>query len=128
MGFTLRAQFRGDEQGWLGAELSLSEGTTPLHLERYLSSEPDIRHELNSWAAVLETCDYSPNHLPLMQHMVGTKQVYTLRKPIDHPDEVLVEKVCLIVCRYIAQFTNGVYQVDDQGFFSPDGHLLLQEF
>src|SRR6516165_7712207 len=86
MGFTLRAQFRGDEQGWLGAELSLSEGTTPLHLERYLSSEPDIRHELNSWAAVLETCDYSPNHLPLMQHMVGTKQVYTLRKPIDHPD------------------------------------------
>ena len=77
LGFRPRAHFRGDEQGWLGAELILTEGTTPLHLERYLSTDPDIRQELNSWAAVLETWDYSPNHLPLMQHMIGTRQVFT---------------------------------------------------
>jgi hypothetical protein len=128
LGFSPRAHFRGDDQGWLGAELILSEGTTPLHLERYLSTEPDIRHELNTWAAVLEAADYSPNHLPLMQHMVRTKQVFTLRKPIDHPDEVLVENVCLAVCRYLAGATQGVYQVDDQGFFTADGTLLLQEY
>ena len=30
--------------------------------------------------------------------------------------------------RYLAAATQGVYQVDDQGFFSPDGTLLLQEY
>jgi hypothetical protein len=128
LGFTPRAQFRGDEQGWLGAELTLTEGTTPLHLERYLSTDPDIRHELNTWAAVLETSDYSPNHVPLMQHMVSTRQVLTLRKPIDHPDEVLLEKVCVAVCRFLASRTEGVYQVDNEGFFAADGSLLLREY
>jgi len=128
LGFAPRAQFRGDEQGWLGVELTLTEGTTPVHLERYLSTEPDIRNELNTWAAVLETSDYSPNHRPLMQHMVSTKQIFTLRKPIDHADEVLVDNVCVALCRYLAERTAGVYQADDQGFFSADGTLLLQEY
>jgi hypothetical protein len=128
LGFTPRSHFRGDEQGWLGAELMLAEGATPLHLERYLSTEPDIRHELNTWAAMLETSDYSPNHVPLMHHMIRTKQVFTLRKPIDSPDEVLVENICVAVCRYLAECTQGVYQADDEGFFSPDGSLLLREY
>jgi hypothetical protein len=128
LGITPRAHFRGDEQGWLGAELTLAEGTTPLHLERYLATDPDIRHELNTWAAVLETSDYSPNHVPLMQHMISTKQVFTLRKPIDHPDEVLLDKVCLAVCQFLASHTEGVYQADDEGFFAADGTLLLREY
>ncbi len=127
-GLTPRAHFRGDEQGWMGAELTLTEGTTPLHLERYLATDPDIRHELNSWAALLETWDYSPKHLPLMQHMVLTRQVFTLRKPIDYPNEVLLDDVCLAVCRYLAERTEGVYQIDDRGFFAADGTLLIQEY
>jgi hypothetical protein len=101
---------------------------TPVHLERYLATEEGIRADLNSWAAWLETADYSPNHGPLMQHVISTRQLFTLRRPIDHADEVLVEKLCLGVCRFLSGITDGVYQVDDEGFFAADGTLLLQEY
>ena len=127
-GHVPRAHFRGDEEGWFGAEFILTEGTTPLHVERYLSTESDVRQELNTWAAVLETWDYDPSHLRLMQHMVSTKQVFTVRKPIDHADEVLIDDVCVAISRYLAACTEGVYQIDDRGFFTADGTLLIREY
>jgi hypothetical protein len=128
LGIDVSGNFRGDEQGWFAAELVFAADATPVHLERFLASEEGIRDDLNSWAAWLETADYSPNHEPLMQRVISTTQLFTLRKPIDHPNEILVEKLCLGVCRYLAQETAGVYQADDEGFFAPDGTLLLQEY
>jgi hypothetical protein len=120
--------FRGDDQGWFAAELVFSAGETPLHLERFLSTEEGIRAELNAWAAWLETCDYSPNHQRLMEHMVSTKQLFTVRRPIDHANEILVEKLCIGLCQFLARVTDGVYQADDRGFFAADGTMLLQEY
>jgi hypothetical protein len=120
--------FRGDEEGWFAAELIIAAGETPLHLERFLSSEEGIRAELNAWAAWLETCDYSPNHQRLMEHMVNTKQLFTVRRPIDHANEILVEKMCVEICQYLARSTDGIYQADGQGFFTADGSMLLQEY
>jgi hypothetical protein len=128
LGMEVTGHFRGDDLGWFAAELVVAAGETPLHLERFLSSEEGIRAELNSWAGWLETCDYSPNHQKLMQHMVSTTQLFTLRRPIDHANEILVENVCLSSCRYLAQKTDGVFQIDDRGFFAADDTLLLQEY
>ena len=116
-----------DEANWVSAELSFADAT-PLRLERFLATEEGIRDELNTWAAFLETCDYSPNHAPLMERMIQTKQLLTLRRPIDHADEVLVERLCVGLCQFLARATDGVYQVDDEGFFAADGTLLLQEY
>jgi hypothetical protein len=120
-------RFRADDAGWFAAELGFAE-TTPLHLERFLASEEGIRGELNAWAAWLETCDYDPNHVLLMECVVQTRQLFTLRRPIDHADEVLVERLCVGLCRELARVTEGVYQVDDLGFFAADGAQLLQEY
>jgi hypothetical protein len=120
--------FRGDDLGWFAAEIVFAKDSTPLHLERFLTTEDSIRAELNTWAAWLETCDYSPNHLVLMQHMVSTKQLFTVRRPIDHANEILVEKLCIGICQFLARTTHGIYQADDQGFFGVDGTLLLQEY
>jgi hypothetical protein len=128
LGIDVTGNFRGDDQGWFGAELGFATDATPVHLERFLSTEEGIRNDLNSWAAWLETADYSPNHRRLMGHVISTTQLFTLRRPIDHPNEILVDRVCVGVCQYLARETAGVYQVDDQGFFAPDGALLLQEF
>lgn len=128
LGVEVTGHFRGDEQGWFGAELSLDDGTTPIHVERFCASEEGIRDDLNSWAAWLETADYSPNHTTLMEHMVRTTQLITVRRPIDHPNDVLVERTCIAICQYLANETAGVYQADDQGFYTPDGQLLLQEY
>jgi hypothetical protein len=120
--------FRGDDLGWFAAEFVFAAGETPLHLERFLTTEDGIRAELNTWAAWLETCDYSPNHQRLMEHMVATKQLFTVRRPIDHANEILVEKLCIGICQFLARTTDGIYQADDQGFFAADGTLLLQEY
>jgi hypothetical protein len=42
------ATFSEDDGVWLRAEFALAPGSTPIHLERFLATEPGIRHELNS--------------------------------------------------------------------------------
>jgi hypothetical protein len=126
-GAAISADFTGDDRGWLRAELRFA-ATTPLHLERFRSDEEGIRGELNSWAAFLETCDYDPGHVALMERVIQTRQLFTLRKPVDHADEVLVERLCVDLCRFLAAATDGIWQCDDEGFFAADGTLLLKEY
>ena len=91
LGLAVEPHFKGDDLGWTSGELRLPGAGTPVFLQRYLASEDDIRDDLNAHAAELETCDYSPNHGRLMQHAIQTKQLITLRKPIDAADEVRLE-------------------------------------
>jgi len=83
---------------------------------------------LNAHAADLETRDYSPNAGPLMRHVIQAQQLVTLRKPIDAPDEVALDRVLTEACRFLAARTDGVYQIDDLGWFAADGTLLVQEY
>ncbi len=127
-GVPVEPHFKGDDLGWTAGELRLPAGGTPVYLERYLTAEDDLRDDLNAHAAVLETCDYSPNHGPLMEHVIQTKQLVTVRRPLEAADEVTLERVLLEVCRLLAARTDGVYQIDGQGWFAADGTLLLQEY
>jgi hypothetical protein len=63
-----------------------------------------------------------------MEHMIQTKQLFTIRRPFDASNEVLVDNICGGLARAFARTTEGVYQIDDQGFFDADGVLLLQEY
>jgi len=112
-GASIMADFTGDDRGWLRAELRFAP-TTPLHLERFRAEEEGIRAELNSWAAFLETCDYDPSHTALMERVIQSRQLFTLRRPVDHADEVLVERLCVDLCRYLASETDGIWQCDDE--------------
>jgi hypothetical protein len=112
---------------WRAAEFRFAT-TTPIHLERFRADEEGIRAELNSWAAFLETCDYEPNHAALMERVIQTQQLFTLRKPIDCVDETLAERLCVDTCRFLSERTDGVWQADDEGFFAADGTLLLKEY
>jgi hypothetical protein len=126
-GWDVTTNFHSDDAGWLQATLSFAD-TTPIHVERFLSSEEGIRAELNTWAAYLETCDYEPNHATLMEQVIRTKQLFTIRCPLDAANEVMVDGVCTALARCLAQHAEGIYQIDQRGFFGPDGQLLLQEY
>ena len=128
LGLAVEPHFKGDDLGWTSGELRLPGGGTPVFVERYLASEDDIRDDLNTYAAELETCDYSPNHGRLMEHAVQTKQLIALRKPLDAADEVTLERLLEEACRLLAAQTDGVYQIDGRGWFSAAGELLLQEY
>ncbi len=119
------ADFRGDDQGWLHAGLRV--GPLVIELERYLSTEEGIRAELNTWAAWLESMEEDRDLGPLMQLVISTTQLFTLQVPDDRFPGSPLEAVALGACRYLAKVTAGVYQVDDQGFFGPDGRLLVAE-
>ncbi|QJW97232.1 hypothetical protein [Frigoriglobus tundricola] len=126
-GLAVEPHFKGDDLGWTTGELRLSVGS-PVYLARYLTKEDDLRDDLNAHAAELETMDYSPNSGPLMARVVQTKQLVTLRKPVDAADEVLLEKVLDAAARFLAAATDGVYQIDGRGWFAASGELLVQEY
>jgi hypothetical protein len=127
-GLPVVGHFRGDGPDWSGGQLALRAGTTPVFLERYRTADDDLRDDLNTWAAWLETQDHDPRHRALMQHVIGTRQLVTLRKPLDWPDEVALDRLCDAACQHLARQTDGVYQADGQGFCAADGTLLLQEY
>ena len=119
--------FKGDDLGWTAGELRIGIGS-PVYMERYLTKEDDLRNDLNTWAAFLETCDYSPNHPMLMERVIQTAQMVTLRKPIDHSDDVRLDELCTAVCQFLAANGDGIYQIDDDGWFAADGTMLLKEY
>lgn len=127
-GLPVEPHFRGDDLGWTSGELRLSGLNTPVTLDRYLAAEDDIRDELNAHAALLEACDYSPNNGPLMAHVIQTRQLVVIRKPLDASDEIALEKLLLETCRFLAAHTDGVYQIDGEGWFAADGTLLVKEY
>jgi len=126
-GLVIEPHFKGDALGWTEGELRLPTGS-PVLLARYLTGEDDLRDDLNAHAAELETMDYSPNSGPLMERVIQTQQLITLRKPVDLADEVLIEKVLDAAVRFLAARTDGVYQIDGRGWFAADGTLMVQEY
>lgn len=128
VGIPVVPHFKGDDLGWTTGELHLPKGGTPLLLARYLTKEDDLRDDLNSHAAELETMTYSPNAVPLMEKVIQTQQMVTVRKPLDHPDETLVEMACETLVRFLAEQTGGVYQIDGRGWFAATGERLVEEF
>lgn len=127
-GLPVEPHFKGDDLGWVSGELRLPGLNTPVSLDRYLTSTDDIRDDLNTHAAELETCDYSPNSGPLMERVIQSQQLIVLRKPLDAIDEVTLERLLLESCRFLASATDGVYQIDGQGWFSAAGECLVQEY
>jgi hypothetical protein len=120
------ARFRGDDLGWFHADLVVPDEEEPVPVERYLSSEEDIRRLLNTWAAWLEETGPTPEAARLMQHVIGTAQVITLG-PLDPDADPALDRFCTGLCRFLARATAGVYHVDGGGFFAPDGTLLVPE-
>lgn len=126
-GVQVEAQFGADPHGWFRADFVHDAQRPPIHLERYLAEDDNIRDDLNAWAAWLETVDNNHVVPRLLQHMIDTKQLFTLRCPRDIGDEIRVQKLCVGICQFLAEKTKGVYQVDTQGFFAPDGQSLVRE-
>jgi hypothetical protein len=109
--------FATDASGWYRADL-LVDGVA-LQLERYLAEEEGIRAELNTWAAWLETREEAAEHVGLMERMIQTRQLFTL----SGEESIQAERLC----RFLAEITSGVYQIDRRGFFASDGKLLVPE-
>jgi hypothetical protein len=127
-GIPVVPHFRGDDLGWTTGELHLPKGGTPLLLARYLTKDDDLRDDLNAHAAELETMTHSPHAVPLMEQVIRSQQLVTIRKPVDHPDEVLVERACEVLVRFLAEQTGGVYQIDGHGWFAATGERLVEEY
>ena len=126
-GFRVEGRFRGDDLGWTAVEFGLGAGA-PVYVERFLADADDLRDELNTWAAYLETLDYSPNSAGLMERVIQTRQLVTVRKPLGHPNEVLVDGVCEGVCQVLAARADGIYQIENRGWYAADGTLLVEEY
>lgn len=128
LGVPVVPHFKGDAHGWTTGDLHLPKGGTPLMLARYLTREDDLRDDLNAHAAELETMTYSPNAVALMERVIQTQQMVTVRKPVDYPDEAEADGVCEGLVKFLVERTGGVYQIDGRGWFDSDGDRLVEEY
>jgi len=126
-GMPVEGHFKGDDLGWFGVDFVVPGDPAPLHLDRYLTEADDLRDQLNAWAAWLESQEGSETAHRLMQHMIAVQQLFTLHCPRDRAEDDTTGRFCEELCRYLAAQTDGVYQIDNAGFFAPDGKLLIKE-
>jgi hypothetical protein len=130
-GFSVNPNVRGDELGWTEAELvsANSPRSTPISLCRYLTKEDDLRADLNSFAAELESySEIQPQSQGCMEHVIQTQQLITFRKPLDYPNEIELERLCKAICHFFAIQLNGLYQVDGQGWMNAEGVEMVHEY
>lgn len=127
LGLSVEPHFKGDDLGWTAGELHLP-GGSPVRLERFLTSEDELRRDLNTFAAELETMTFAEHRNKLMQHCIQTQQMIVLRRPSDHSDDATLENVCVSTLQFLATQTDGIYQIDGEGWFAVDGECLLQEY
>lgn len=119
-------KFSGDDQGWFRAVFTVDADEPPLILERYLASEEGIRQQIMTWVAWLEIQD-SENRDSLMDHLVATRQLFTLHAEEDREESSWSDDLCAALCQCLASAVGGVYQVDGRGFLTVDGELLVAE-
>jgi len=130
LGLVIEGHFKGDDLGWTSGKLLLPRHPeSPVTIERYLTETDALRDDLNSWAAGLEaSLEYAPQAGPLMERTIRTQQLFTLHRPIDHSDEVMLDRVIEGMCQYLATQREGFYQIDGKGFYDADGSLVVQEY
>ena len=121
------ARFWGDKEGWYQADLKLDDNPAIIRLERELFYEEGVRTALNVFAALVESLEPSPDQEWLMEHIISARQLFTLKRPSETTTRLEVERLCLAVCQFLARATDGFYSVEDRGFFSAGGTLLLKE-
>ncbi|MCC6418761.1 MAG: hypothetical protein IT429_11045 [Gemmataceae bacterium] len=126
-GLEVSGHFRGDDQGWFRADLSLPDEGGSVEAECYLATEEGVRQELLTWAAWLETTAPGPVQDRLMLHLIGTRRVYTLHTGEDGADAEATRALCAALARFLARTTEGVYQADGEGFRDAEGALLVAE-
>jgi len=116
----------GVERKACGLETAPLDSGSYLEIERYLVREEGLRGDLNSWSAWVEAQPPNPAQDLILDALVSTVQFFTLREAtaeeLDDPSGA-----CLAACKWLARETNGIYQVDGQGFFDVNGNLLLAE-
>ncbi len=125
-GFAVRPHFRGDERGWFAARLEWEDGSSSLNVGRFLVQDDNLRGDLNSWCAWVETLPESAAHEVLLDTFVCTKQLFTFYADAE-PEGEAASPGCLILCRWLAQQTQGIYQIDGQGVYDKLGTLLVAD-
>jgi hypothetical protein len=119
----VEAEYLGDEQGWYGVRLRLAQRAEPVDVQRFVKDVDDIRADLNTWAAWVESqtgCDKAW----LMQRLISTTQLFAWQVDADDAEAVALSAA---LCDYLGRTTEGVYQVDGQGLFDTAGTLLIAE-
>jgi len=120
LGYATEACADADDLGWFHLDLRTNVGA--MTLDRYLADE-GIRDDLNTWAAWLES--HAGADAPrLMQHMISTRQIITLRCQDEvEPDlRRLLHQTLTLLTQ-----PSGLYQLDGEGFFGASGALLVSE-
>ncbi len=127
-GYHVVPHFKGDTLGWTTGELILDDPTSPLGLARFLTKEDKLRGDLDSYAAELETATHSPHSTALMGRVIRTAQLITVRKPVSHSNDALVDRACEFLVKFLATESQGFYQIDRAGWFEATGELLVEEY
>ena len=127
LGHSFTPHFHGDDLGWTSGSFDFPAGS-PVTLGRYLTKADELRADLNAYAAELETMDYNPNHVMLMEKVIQAQQLFTVRKPFDHSGESALDALVEALVKWLAERTEGIIQIDGKGWHTKDGDLLLEEY
>ena len=116
----------GDDLGWLSIEFTAPSLDATIRIERYLTEEDDLRDELDTWAGWVENQPECEATTRLMQQIITTGQVFTIRAVASTNDANLITELEAIA-RWYARAAGGVYQMDGRGLCSASGDVLITE-
>lgn len=114
-----------DEDDW--TELMIFESCLdgPITLFRYLDTR-ELNQEVKNLVAMLASHRESDGG----RHLLGTFDNCIMCFGIEVPEEMAEDDnallLCLVLAQLLSQRCDGIYCVDDEGFFDDSGDLILE--
>jgi hypothetical protein len=121
--FRVEAEYLGDDQGWYGVRLRLPGRAEPVDVQRFVTAVDDIRGDLSTWAAWVES-QFGCDRAWLLQQLISTTQLFAWQV---QPEDAEAVALSAVLCDYLGRATAGLYQVDGLGLFDLAGTLLVPE-
>ncbi len=128
-GFELESEVLGEDVDWEQVTFRVPGAREGVMVERVgggPEGDAEVREEVRPVIATFE--GRTGEHVDeVLDTIRKTKQLFIIGVPLITPAKSPLRRLAQTLATYLARETRGLYQVPDQGFYSPDNELLVPD-
>jgi hypothetical protein len=126
-GLTIESEVLGEDAAWEQLLLRHEFDSEPVMLERLSPDDPELADEVEPLLDWLGGAAAPDPDMALRRILQRARQIYIVGVPDSAQIGTPGGQLTILLARFLCRFTEGTYQVDHEGFYDPQGKLLVRD-